>query len=52
MAVGFSAVAGWACIAAFLAILQRIGLLPFIVYRLILGVGLLAVVFWFPEASL
>jgi len=52
MAVGFSAIAAWACIAAFLAILQRVGLLPFIWYRLILGVGLLAIVFWHPGATL
>lgn len=52
MAVGFSALAAWACIAAFLAILERVGLLPFIWYRLILGIVLLAVVFWHPGATL
>ena len=36
-----AAVAGWVCIAAFLALLQRVGLLPFVIYRLLLGVGLL-----------
>ncbi len=40
MAVGFSAVAGWVCIAAFLALLKRFGLLPFVIYRLILGIAL------------
>ena len=43
MAVAFAALAGWLCIAAFLAILQRIGLLPFVIYRLLLGL----VLFWF-----
>ncbi|MBT8057372.1 MAG: undecaprenyl-diphosphate phosphatase [Gammaproteobacteria bacterium] len=38
-----AAVAGWACIAAFLALLKRVGLVPFVVYRLLLGVVLL----WF-----
>lgn len=42
LAMGFSAVAGWVCIAAFLALLRRVGLLPFILYRFALGV----VLFW------
>jgi undecaprenyl-diphosphatase len=42
LAVAASAVAGWVCIAAFLALLGRIGLLPFVLYRLALG-GLLLV---------
>ena len=42
IAVGVSALAGWACIAAFLALLQRIGLMPFVIYRLLLG----ALLFW------
>lgn len=41
LGVVLAAVAGWLCIAAFLALLQRVGLLPFIVYRLLLGVFLL-----------
>lgn len=43
LAVGLSALAGWLCIAAFLALVQRVGLVPFVIYRLILGVTLL----WF-----
>jgi undecaprenyl-diphosphatase len=43
LAVVLSAVAGWLCIAAFLALLQRVGLVPFVIYRLALGVALL----WF-----
>lgn len=42
LAAAFSALAGWACIAAFLAILRRLGLLPFIIYRLCFGLALLA----------
>lgn len=42
LAAAFAAVAGWACIAAFLALLKRVGLMPFIVYRLGLGLVLLA----------
>jgi len=45
LAVAVSAVAGWLCIAAFLALLKRIGLLPFIIYRLLLGILLLALVY-------
>ena len=41
LAIAFSALAGWLCIAAFLALLQRVGLLPFVIYRLALGVALL-----------
>jgi undecaprenyl-diphosphatase len=37
----FSAIAGWVCIAVFLALLKRIGLLPFVLYRLALGLALL-----------
>jgi undecaprenyl-diphosphatase len=44
LAVAFSALAGWACIAAFLALLGRVGLLPFVLYRLVLGLALLWIV--------
>jgi len=40
LAVGAAAVAGWVCIAVFLALLKRVGLLPFVIYRLLLGVVL------------
>lgn len=45
LALVFSAVAGWVCIAAFLALLRRVGLLPFVLYRLLLGVVLLWLVY-------
>ena len=45
LAVVLSALAGWLCIAAFLALLQRVGLVPFVVYRLGLGVILLWLAF-------
>ena len=41
LAMVFAAVAGWICIAAFLALLKRVGLAPFVIYRLALGVILL-----------
>lgn len=41
IAVLFSGLAGWVCIAAFLALLKRVGLLPFVIYRLLLGVFLI-----------
>ena len=44
-AMAISAVAGWVCIAAFLALLQRVGLMPFVIYRLVLGLVLLWIVY-------
>ena len=41
LAIVLSALAGWLCIAVFLALLQRVGLLPFVIYRLLLGAVLL-----------
>jgi undecaprenyl-diphosphatase len=41
MAVALSAATGWVCIAAFLALLERVGLTPFVLYRLGLGLVLL-----------
>lgn len=43
LAVTLAAVAGWVCIAAFLALLERVGLMPFVIYRLLFGATLL----WF-----
>jgi len=45
LAILLSALAGWLCIAAFLALLKRVGLVPFVVYRLALGVALLWIAF-------
>ena len=41
LAMMFAAVAGWICIAAFLALLKKVGLVPFVIYRLFLGIILL-----------
>lgn len=41
LAMALAAVAGWVCIAAFLALLKRVGLMPFVIYRLLLGLALL-----------
>ena len=43
LAVFLSGIAGWVCIAAFLALLKRFGLMPFVIYRLVLGVVLLII---------
>ena len=45
LALVFSAAAGWVCIAAFLALLRRVGLVPFVMYRLVLGLVLLWLVY-------
>jgi undecaprenyl-diphosphatase len=42
IALLLSFLAGWVCIAAFLALLRRVGLMPFVIYRLVLGAAL----FW------
>jgi undecaprenyl-diphosphatase len=44
LAVLLSAIAGWICIAAFLALLKRFCLLPFVIYRMLLGIVLLIIV--------
>lgn len=41
LAMGLAGLAGWICIAAFLALLRRVGLVPFVLYRLGLGLALL-----------
>ncbi|WP_251977415.1 undecaprenyl-diphosphate phosphatase [Salinicola avicenniae] len=40
LGVVFSFVAAWLCIKLFLAALDRIGMMPFVIYRLLLGVAL------------
>lgn len=45
LAVSVSAMAGWVCIAAFLALLKRVGLVPFVIYRLALGLALVWIAF-------
>lgn len=45
LAVALSAIAGWLCIAVFLRLLQRVGLVPFVIYRLALGAVLLWITF-------
>ena len=46
LAVVLSGFAGRLCISAFLALLKRVGLVPFVIYRLLLGVALLWVAFY------
>ncbi len=41
LAVAASAVGAWACIGAFLGLVDRLGMLPFVLYRIALGVLLL-----------
>lgn len=43
---GFSFVAAYLCIYLFLSWISRIGMLPFVIYRLILGIVLLFIVFY------
>ncbi|MEQ8797894.1 MAG: undecaprenyl-diphosphate phosphatase [Salinisphaeraceae bacterium] len=43
LAAFFAAVAAWITIHLFLALLQRVGMMPFVIYRIVLGVVLLAV---------
>ena len=41
LGASLAALTGWVCIAAFLALVKRVGLVPFVAYRLILGLVLL-----------
>lgn len=41
-AIGASALGAWLCIGAFLRLVERIGMLPFVIYRIALGALLLA----------
>ena len=45
LGAGLSALTGWICIAAFLALVRRIGLVPFVIYRLLLGIALLIIAY-------
>lgn len=45
LGVGLSAVSAYLCIHFFLKIIEKIGFLPFVIYRLLLGGGLLLMVF-------
>ncbi len=38
-----AATSAYLCITAFLALLERVGMMPFVIYRLILGIGLFVV---------
>lgn len=44
--IGLSFVSAYACIFLFLAWISKIGMLPFVIYRLVLGIVLLGFVFW------
>ena len=43
LGVGLSALTAYVCIHLFLKLLDRIGMLPFVIYRIVLGVVLLYV---------
>lgn len=45
LAVALSALSAWVCIHFFLQLINRVGMMPFVIYRLVLGVFLL-VLFW------
>jgi undecaprenyl-diphosphatase len=43
-AVSFSAISAYACIALFLSYIERVGMMPFVIYRL--GLGVMLLLFW------
>jgi Uncharacterized bacitracin resistance protein len=45
VATVLSGITAYACIHSFLAFVNRIGMMPFVWYRMILGVGLIALLF-------
>jgi undecaprenyl-diphosphatase len=40
LAFGVSFASAWACIVLFMQIISRLGMWPFVIYRIVLGVGL------------
>jgi len=45
LGVAVAFVSAWAVVALFLRFISQVGMLPFVLYRLILGTGLL-ILFW------
>ncbi|MDH5470648.1 MAG: undecaprenyl-diphosphate phosphatase, partial [Gammaproteobacteria bacterium] len=43
LGTGVAAVSAWLCIHFFMKLIERVGMLPFVLYRLLLGVVLIAV---------
>lgn len=43
LAVGFSAIAGFVCLRLFLRFIERVGLMPYVAYRLLLGTVIIIV---------
>ena len=41
LGAGLSFVSAYACIFLFLKIIERMGMMPFVIYRLLLGIGLI-----------
>lgn len=48
LGAAFSAVSAYVCIHLFLKLISQIGMWPFVVYRLLLGAGLLAIAWFLP----
>ena len=40
LGVALSAISAYLCISAFIALVERTGMLPYVIYRLLLGLGL------------
>ncbi len=47
VAAGLSGVAAFACIGWFIGLIERVGFLPFVIYRVLLGLVLLGVILWY-----
>lgn len=43
LAVGFSAIAGFVCLRLFLRFVERVGMMPYVIYRCVLGVAVLVI---------
>jgi len=46
LGAGLSFISAYACIFLFLKIIERMGMMPFVIYRLLLGIGLIAFLMW------
>ena len=48
LGMGLAFISAIICIHFFLKIISRMGMLPFVIYRLLLGIGLIIFLSWYP----
>jgi undecaprenyl-diphosphatase len=43
--IGLSAITAYLCITLFLKVIQRVGMMPFVIYRMLLGAVLIGLIY-------